>query len=225
MAATYVVTGANRGLGLEFARQLGERGDEVIATARRPDEAEELRGLEVDVFELDVAEPGSIAGFAQAISGRSVDVLINNAGIGVDSTAFEEVEPGDLLRFFEGNTVGPLRVSKALMPHLREADTRKVVNMTSRMGSIADNGSGKAYEYRASKAALNMVTRSMAIDLEDDGFVCVVLHPGWVQTDMGGARAPTPPEESIAGMLEVIEGLDAADSGEFYDYTGARVPW
>lgn len=225
MAATYVVTGANRGLGLEFARQLSERGDDVIATARRPGEAEELAELGVDIHRLDVAEPASIQEFADAIAGRSVDVLINNAGIGVESTPFEEVDPADLMPFFEINTVGALRVSKALMPRLLEAETRKVINITSRMGSIADNGSGKAYEYRASKAALNMVTRSMAIDLEDEGFVCIVLHPGWVQTDMGGARAPTPPSESIAGMLQVIDGLGPEDSGEFFDYTGARVPW
>lgn len=225
MAATYVVTGANRGLGLEFSRQLSERGDEVIATARRPEEAGDLADLDTDVFRLDVADPGSVEEFARVIAGRPVDVLINNAGVGVDSTDFQGLDPGDLMPFFEVNTVGPLRVSKALMPHLRAAESRKVVNITSRMGSIDDNGSGGAYEYRASKAALNMVTRSMAIDLEGDGFICVVLHPGWVQTDMGGPRAPTSPSESIAGMLEVIDDLGPPDSGGFFDYTGARVPW
>lgn len=225
MPSTYVVTGANRGLGLEFCRQLAGRGEQVIGTARRPGEADELGDLDVQVFELDVADADSVAEFADAIAGRAVDVLVNNAGIGVDSTGFEEVDPGDLMAFFEVNTVGALRVSQALLPNLRQAETRKIVNITSRMGSIDDNRSGGAYEYRASKAALNMVTRSMAVDLDDDGFTCVVVHPGWVRTDMGGEQAPTSPRESIAGMLDVIDGLERPNSGEFLDYTGARVPW
>ena len=127
--------------------------------------------------------------------------------------------------FFAVNSVAPLRLVQALLPQLRAGRGKKVINLTSRMGSIEDNSSGAAYAYRASKAALNMETRSLAIDLRAAGFVCVVLHPGWVATDMGGANAPESVADSIKGMLEVIDGLEAGNSGEFFDFTGARVPW
>jgi NAD(P)-dependent dehydrogenase (short-subunit alcohol dehydrogenase family) len=225
MAHTYVITGCNRGLGLELARQLSARGERVVATARDIDDAGELRALDVDVHALDVTDPSSVEGLAGAIDGEPIDVLINNAGVGVRSKPFEQVDFDEMQSFFAVNTLGAMRVTRALLPGLRAGEGKKIVNMTSRMGSIADNGSGGAYAYRASKAALNMVTRSLAIDLLDDGFVCVVLHPGWVRTDMGGRGAPTPPEESAGGMIRVIDGLRPQDSGEFFDYKGERVPW
>jgi NAD(P)-dependent dehydrogenase (short-subunit alcohol dehydrogenase family) len=225
MARTYVITGCNRGLGLELARQLSARGERVVATARDIDDAGELRALDVDVHALDVTDPSSVEGLAGAIDGEPIDVLINNAGVGVRSKPFEQVDFDEMQSFFAVNTLGAMRVTRALLPGLRAGEGKKIVNMTSRMGSIADNGSGGAYAYRASKAALNMVTRSLAIDLLDDGFVCVVLHPGWVRTDMGGRGAPTPPEESAGGMIRVIDGLRPQDSGEFFDYKGERVPW
>ena len=123
------------------------------------------------------------------------------------------------------NSIGPLRLARALLPNLRAGSGRKIVNLTSKMGSIADNSSGAAYAYRASKAALNMATKSLAIDLQAEGFLCIVLHPGWVQTDMGGSKAPVAVEDSIGGMLTVMDGLDAGDNGEFFDFSGARVPW
>lgn len=221
----WIVTGANRGLGLEFARQLHERGESVVATARRPDEADELQAVGAELHRLDVSDPDSVAAFAGAIGERPVGVLINNAGIGVRSRPFRETDLDGLSRFFEVNTIGPLRVTRALLDNLQGTPRARVVNVTSRMGSIDDNGSGGAYGYRASKAALNMATRSLAIDLADDGIVCIVLHPGWVQTDMGGERAPVRPPESIRGMLSVIDGLEGGDSGQFYDFKGRRVPW
>jgi NAD(P)-dependent dehydrogenase (short-subunit alcohol dehydrogenase family) len=225
MTHTYVITGCNRGVGLELARQLSARGERVVATARDVDAAEELRALDVDVHPLDVADPASVERFAAAVSARPIDVLINNAGVGVRSKPFEQVDFDEMQGFFAVNTLGAMRVTRALLPGLRAGKGKKIVNMTSRMGSIGDNGSGGAYAYRASKAALNMVTRSLAIDLLDEGFVCIVLHPGWVRTDMGGRRAPTPPEESAGGMIRVIDGLRRQDSGEFFDYKGERVPW
>lgn len=222
---TYVVTAANRGLGLEFARQLAARGDRVIATARRPEEASALAKLGVRVEQLDVAADDSVARFGTALAGESVDVLINNAGVGVRSRPLEQVDLADMRRFFDVNTVGALRVTRALLPGLRAGAGKKIVNITSRMGSIEDNSSGGAYEYRASKAALNMVTRSMALDFADEGFVCVVLHPGWVQTDMGGPSARVKPEDSISGMLRVIDRLTVDFNGDFLDFTGASLPW
>jgi len=225
MSKTYVVTAANRGLGLEFARQLHARGAKVIATARNPDAAEELRGLGLRVEPLDVGDDHSTARFAETLAGEPVDVLINNAGVGVRSRPLEDVDFGDMQTFYEINTIGPLRVTRALLPSLRAGAGKKVVNVTSRMGSIEDNGSGRAYEYRCSKAALNMATKSLALDFGGEGFVCVVLHPGWVQTDMGGNGAPVKPEDSISGMLRVIDRLGPDYNGEFLDFTGESVPW
>jgi len=225
MGKTYVVTAANRGLGLEFARQLAARGDRVIATARDPETASALGKLDVRVEALDVADADSVARFASALGDEPIDVLINNAGVGVRSRPLDEVDLEAMSHFFEVNTIGALRVTRALLGGLRAGGDKKIVNITSRMGSIEDNSSGGAYEYRASKAALNMVTKSLALDFGDEGFVCVVLHPGWVQTDMGGASAPIKVEDSISGMLRVIERLDKDFNGDFLDFTGASLPW
>lgn len=222
--AVFVVTGANRGIGLGYARQLSQRGDTVIATARRPEEAAELRALDVRVAELDVADPDSVARFVESVD-RPVDVLINNAGVGVRGRPLGEVDYEQMHRFFAVNTCGPLRMTEALLPLMERADGKKVVNMTSRMGSIDDNGSGGSYAYRASKAALNMVSRSLARDLGERGFVSVVLHPGWVATEMGGPSARIDVDESVSGLLRVIDGLDASDNGAFYDYSGEEIPW
>jgi NAD(P)-dependent dehydrogenase (short-subunit alcohol dehydrogenase family) len=225
MESTYVITAANRGLGLEFARQLSQRGDRVITTARQPDLATELRALDVTVHPLDVRDDDSVREFGVALEDTSVDVLINNAGIGVSSKSFEELDFDELMTFFDVNSVGAVRVTRALLPHLRRGNRKVVANISSMMGSIGDNRSGEAYEYRASKAALNMLTRSLAIDLREDGFTCVVLHPGWVATDMGGSNAPLRAPESVRGMIEVLDRLTINDSGAFLDYNGQRVPW
>ncbi len=225
MSHTYVVTAANRGLGLEFVRQLVARGERVIATARDPEAATELAALDVRVEGLDVADAASVERLGEVLAGASVDVLINNAGVGVGSKPFESLDLAELTDFFNVNTVGTLRVTRALLPALRRGEGKTIANIPSRMGSIADNSSGGAYSYRASKAALNMVTRSLAIDLKPEGFVCLVLHPGWVQTRMGGDSAPVTPEKSIAGMLRVIDGASADVSGEFFDFEGQKVPW
>ena len=225
MNKTYVVTACNRGLGLEFARQLSGRGDRVIVTARDPESAAELKRLDVEVVQLDVADAASVDRLAAALAEAPVDVLINNAGVGVHSTPLEELDFAEMEHFFAINSIGPLRVTRALLPALRTGADKQIVNVTSRMGSIEDNSSGAAYSYRASKAALNMVTRSLAVDLGPEGFTCTVLHPGWVMTDMGGRSAPVASEDSVSGMLVVIAALSAEDNGEFYDFTGARVPW
>lgn len=225
MSKTYVVTAGNRGLGLEFARQLSIRGERVIATARAPQTAGKLKALGVDVRELDVGDGDSVDRFAAGLEGESIDVLINNAGVGVNSCPFEDLDFAEMEDYFRVNAVGPLRVTRGLLPMMRRGADRKVVNLTSRMGSIGDNSGGAAYSYRASKAGLNMATKSLAVDLADDGFVCVVMHPGWVETDMGGSRAPVQPQESITGMIGVIDGLETDDNGGFFDFTGAVVPW
>ena len=225
MANTYVVTGCNRGLGLEFVRQLVNRGDRGIGTARNLGDVKGDGVSGVKTYVLDVASDESVECFRKAMSGQAIDVLINNAGVGVRSKPFESLDFDEMEEFFATNTLGALRVFKALLPGLRLGSSKKVVNLTSKMGSIGDNSSGAAYSYRVSKAALNMATRSLAIDYRAEGFICVVVHPGWVVTDMGGPGAPVTPEDSISGMLQVIDGLKPEDSGEHIDFTGVRVPW
>jgi NAD(P)-dependent dehydrogenase (short-subunit alcohol dehydrogenase family) len=225
MSRCVVVTGASRGLGLELAKQLAKRGDSVIATARHPERAAELKALDVRVERLDVAEPSSLAAFADAVADQSIDLLINNAGKGGMRAAFEEMDWADVADFFATNSIGPMRVTQALLPSLRRGRGKTIASITSRMGSIDDNTSGGAYGYRASKAALNMLNRSLSIDLARDGFTCVVLHPGWVRTDMGGAGAPLLPPQSVEGMLSVIDGLKPSDTGKFLDYEGKPIAW
>ena len=223
MSHTYVITGANRGIGLEFCRQLSARGDHVIATTRT--ESEELGSLGVQVEELDVADPQSIRALAERLDGKAVDVLLNNAGIGGHGPSIGEIEPQALLDFFRVNSVGPLLVTQALLSQLERGARRLVVSVTSRMGSIADNTSGGAYGYRASKAALNMYNASMSVDLAERGIATVVVHPGWVQTDMGGNSAPLTTAESVAGLLRVLDRLGSSDSGRFLDHSGNEIPW
>jgi len=225
MAREVLLTGANRGIGLEFARQLAARGDRVVATCRNPAAASELAALDVQVEPLDVTDAMGIERIAALYADRALDLLINNAGVGVGHRPLGELDYDEMGAFYRTNAVGPLRLTEHLLPALRRVEDRTVVSLTSRVGSIQDNTSGGSYAYRASKAALNAITKSLAIDLADEGFTCVVLHPGWVQTDMGGGNAPLPTEQSVAGMLKVVEGLAPADSGGFFDYTGESLPW
>lgn len=225
MAREVLLTGANRGIGLEFARQLAARGDRVVATCRNPAAASELAALDVQVETLDVVEAASIERIAALYEDRNLDLLINNAGVGVGHRPLGKLDYEEMGIFYATNAVGPLRLIEALLPALRRGEYPTVVSLTSRVGSIQDNTSGGSYAYRASKAALNAITKSLAIDLAEEGFTCVVLHPGWVQTDMGGANAPLPTDQSVAGMLRVLEGLSQEDSGGFFDYTGETLPW
>jgi NAD(P)-dependent dehydrogenase (short-subunit alcohol dehydrogenase family) len=222
---TVVVTGANRGIGLEFARQLQAAGARVIGTARRPEEATELAATGARVEELDVADAASVAAFAERIGDEPIDVLLNNAGIFPSRGGIEDVDPDECLRVYAVNTVGPVRVTQALLESLRKGDRKLVMNMSSGLGSIADNRRGGALGYRESKAALNMFTRSLAGELGDEGFICVAMSPGWVRTDMGGESAPLSPEESVAGMLSVLGGLQSADTGSYLDYRGEELEW
>jgi NAD(P)-dependent dehydrogenase (short-subunit alcohol dehydrogenase family) len=224
----FVVTGANRGIGLEFVKQLTERGEEVDAGARDPGAAPELRallrsGVRLRIHPLDVADDASVGAFAEQLPPGPVDVLVNNAGVsGVKGG--EPIDPPDILRVFDVNAVGSLRVIRALLPRLRAGTAKKIVNLTSHLGSIAD-ASGGRYAYRLSKAALNMATRLLAEDLRGEGFLTVALHPGWVQTRMGGSSAPVPPEQSIRAMLGIVDGLSKEQSGRVFDFQGRPLPW
>ena len=222
---TVLITGANRGIGLELARQYTTAGWRVIGTARKPEQAAELRALNARVLQLDVTDQKSIDRMAEELEDQAVDLLINNAGIFPRVRSITDVNFDDVTRTFAVNTLGPMRVSRALLPNLRSSNGKMVVNITSRLGSIANNSGGGFYGYRESKAALNMFTRSLANELRADGFICVAVHPGWVQTDMGGASATLTVEESAQGIRNVIANLSPEDSGTFWNFDGAPLPW
>jgi NAD(P)-dependent dehydrogenase (short-subunit alcohol dehydrogenase family) len=224
-AGTVLVTGANRGLGLEFARQYKEAGWQVIGTARNPDTAGELKALGVRVVQLDVASQESIDKLAAALRDEPIDLLINNAGIFPRVGKIEEIDFEDYQRTLVVNTVGPVRVTRALLPNLRQGKLKIIAGLSSNLGSIAENERGNFYGYRESKAALNMFTKTLAAELGPEGFTCIVLTPGWVQTDMGGPSAPLQPADSIAGMKAVLDKVTPADNGTFWSYNGNQVPW
>jgi NAD(P)-dependent dehydrogenase (short-subunit alcohol dehydrogenase family) len=227
-----VVTGANRGIGLEFVRQLAGRGDSVEAAARDPDGAAALQnvarasGGRVRVHACDVGDDGSVRGLAAAIGDAPVDLLINNAGVyGGNHQSLGDLDIDDAIATFNTNALGALRVTFALLPAIRAGEGRKIVHLTSGMGSIADNTSGGFYAYRMSKAALNMASMSLARDLSREKIVSVVINPGWVKTDMGGAGASTPVNESVQKMLAIIDAITPESSGHFLNWRGGEYPW
>ncbi len=224
-SSTVLITGANRGIGLEYARAYRELGYQVIGTARRPEQANELREAGARVEQLDVTDAASVAALAERLDGVAIDILINNAGIfdradvSLDKIDFDTME-----RTFRVNAFGPLRVTQALLPNLRAGKDKRIVNMSSQMGSI-ENSSGRWYAYRASKTALNQFTKSLSVELAPEGFVVVALHPGWVRTDMGGENATYSTDESVAGLVKVIGELDSERNGRFFDFEGKTIPW
>lgn len=225
-----VISGASRGIGLEFAKQLLARGDAVDASAREPRSSPGLELLlqrypkKLRVHPCDVGDADSIRSLASSLGGRPVDLLINNAGISGAHGGLEEVDREKMLQTFRINAAGAVSLTGALLPLLRESSAAKVVHISSRMGSISET-SGGSFAYRMSKAALNMAARCMSVELKERRIISVALSPGWVQTDMGGGGAPTPVEESVQGMLRVIDGLTLDLSGSFLDYRGAALPW
>ncbi|MDX2472457.1 MAG: SDR family oxidoreductase [Candidatus Krumholzibacteria bacterium] len=222
---TVLVTGANRGLGLEFARQLQAAGATVIGTARKPEKAEELKALGVRVEQLDVADPASVAALAERLDGAPLDVLLNNAGIFLERGDFESADPEAAMKVYNVNTVGPMRVTQALLPNLRLGQRKLIMNMSSGLGSIGNNDRGAFVSYRASKAALNMQTRTQAVELAKENFICIAMSPGWVRTDMGGENASLSPAESVSGMLGVLAPLTVEDSGRYLNHDGNELPW
>lgn len=237
---TILITGANRGLGLEFVRQYAADGARVIACCRAPAAAEALNKLAADhsqvtVEELDVIRPASIAALAGRLQGGALDVFINNAGVLTGSTTGASVagDPSQTFGTLDSdawdyvlriNTIAPIMLAEAFSPHVAASGQGKIINISSSMGSLARGQSGFT-AYRSSKAALNSAMLSIAVPLAKLGITIANLHPGWVQTDMGGQGADITPEESISGMRKVIAALTLKDTGRFLDYTGAIVPW
>ncbi len=223
---TVLISGANRGLGLEFARQYAAEGWRVIATSRSPEKAAALRALgpAVAVHALDVADLAAVAALGQALAGETIDVLIANAGIGGPrGMTAEAIDGAGWGECFRVNSMAPLALAAAFHAQVARSAERKMIAITSRLGSIGANSEGGMYAYRSSKAALNAAWRSYALDHRD--VVALLLHPGWVRTDMGGKGAPLEPRDSIAGMRRVIARLGKAESGAFYGYDGNPIPW
>ncbi len=223
---TVLLTGANRGIGLAFAGAYAADGWRVLATCRNPRAAGELGAVkgDVQVHPLDVADDGAIGALAQSLKGEAIDLLINNAGISADD-AFGRTDTDDWLRAFLTNSIAPIHVLEAFLPHLERGREKTAVALTSKMGSIADNGSGGSYIYRSSKAALNAAMKSAAIDLRPRGIKVAVFHPGWVRTEMGGPNGLIDTTASVAGLRAKIAALTPAESGGFFNYDGKALPW
>jgi NAD(P)-dependent dehydrogenase (short-subunit alcohol dehydrogenase family) len=228
-----LVSGANRGLGLEFVRQLLAQGARVIAACRHPGRAHELTAQaaahpgHLHVLPLDLGKPASIAELAREahMLFEGLDLLVNNAGMLVAGERFGSVEAESLEASFRTNTVGPLLLTQALAPLLAQGDAPRVANVSSVLGSIAGVREFRSPSYAVSKAALNMATAQLARALAPQGVSVVALHPGWARTDMGGAQAEVEPRDAVAGLLRVVAGLTREDSGAFRDWQGRTLPW
>jgi NAD(P)-dependent dehydrogenase (short-subunit alcohol dehydrogenase family) len=227
-----LITGANRGLGFEFARQYLADGWQVYAACRNPQSASELRRLadasddKLQILALDVIDPVSVQAAAAKLERQAIDLLLNNAGIGGPrGQSVGNIDYEAWAKVLDVNTMGPLRVSEAFVDHVAQSERKLIVVITSGMGSLADNTSGGAYAYRSSKAAVNMVMRSLAIDLAPRGIACVVINPGWVLTDMGGPHATLTTAESVKKLRRLIETLGPGQSGKFFNYDGREYAW
>jgi NAD(P)-dependent dehydrogenase (short-subunit alcohol dehydrogenase family) len=217
---TILITGANRGIGLEMTRQYAERGDEVIAICRSSSAGLDRLGVQV-IDGVDVTSDDSVAGLVSVVKGKRIDRLVNNAGI-LEQTSLDHLDFDSMERQFRVNSIAPLRLTAALRDNLAEGS--KVFIITSRMGSIDDNDSGGSYGYRMSKAAVNMTGKSLSVDLKDAGIAVFLLHPGWVSTDMTGGTG-IPVEESAAGLVERMDTLDISQTGSFWHQEGYQLPW
>ena len=221
-----LVTGAGRGLGLEFARQYAADGWRVIATVRDVDKSKELGALgsKVEIHRLDVTDLDAVAALGRELASDRIDVAIANAGVFLDRSMtpsrIDEAAWVDTLRV---NALAPLALAGAVLGPVERSEGKRLIAISSRLGSIGANDAGGQYAYRSSKAALNAAWRSLALDHR--GVIAVVLHPGWVKTDMGGSGAPVERKDSVAGMRGVIAKLTPADSGRFFDFQGAELPW
>jgi NAD(P)-dependent dehydrogenase (short-subunit alcohol dehydrogenase family) len=227
-----LITGANRGLGLEFARQYLADGWQVYATCRDPGSAAELNelaaasGNKLRILAMDVTDPASVKAAAAELDGKAIDLLLNNAGVGgARGQTIGNIDYEAWAKVLDVNTMGPTRVSEAFVDHVAGSERKLIVTLTSGMGSIGDNSSGGAIAYRSSKAAVNMVMRSLAIDLGPRGITCVVVNPGWVQTDMGGPNATLTPAESVSRLRHLIDTLAPAQCGKFFNHDGREYTW
>ena len=231
MTKVVVIAGASRGLGLEFCRQFLAKGDKVYACCRAPEKAVELlkikqtAGDRLEVVPLDVNSDAMLSNLPHVID-EPIDILIHSAGIyGPRNLKYDQVGVDEWMDVIRTNTVAPLMVIKTLANKVAASNEKKIIIMTSKMGSIGDNQKGGSYIYRSSKAALNAVGKSLAVDLADQGVKVALVHPGWVQTDMGGSNALIDADTSVSGLCQVIDSLSEENSGSFFNYDGSVIPW
>lgn len=230
---TVLITGANRGIGLEFATQYAANGWQVVACCRQPQQAVALNQLAEQykdhffIYQLDIREPTEIDQLSQKLHDLSIDVLINNAGVypPAQNGEFGHINYGDWMEAFRVNTFAPLRMAEALVKQVARSKLKVIATITSKMGSIDDNQRGGSYIYRSSKTAVNMVVKNLAIDLQPRGIISVLLHPGWVQTDMGGHGALITAKQSVTGMKDILDKITHTDTGKFLAYDGQHIPW
>jgi NAD(P)-dependent dehydrogenase (short-subunit alcohol dehydrogenase family) len=223
--ANILITGANRGLGLEFARQYCADGWQVIATCRNPDQADQLAELGVEILPLDLSDFSACARLADRLRGRSIDILLNNAGMLDDAKKFGDIDQSAWLELMRVNAMAPILLTEALLPNLVAGDQRRVAFLSSVMGSIGQNSGGGYYAYRSSKAALNAAVQSLSIDLAGQGISTLLLHPGWAKTAMGGAHATVETPDSVSGMRHLIGQMQSGQPLRFLDYRGRPLAW
>jgi len=228
---TAMITGANRGIGLEMLRQYSEAGWRVVGTCRDVAGAEAARAIAdsnpaVTLYPLDVTDSAAVEALAEQLEGTAIDVLILNAGVmSPASNTLGKLDAADFLRVLEVNVVAPAICAQAFRDHVAASNRKTLVGIGSFLGSIASNDDGGLYSYRSSKAGIHAVMRSLGVDLREQGITAIAMHPGWVQTDMGGADATISAQASVAGMRRVIDGLTPGDSGRLLTYAGEELPW
>jgi len=228
---TILITGANRGIGLELSRQFAEDGWQVLACCRNPADAGQLqalseRGLAIEVHALDVTDYQQMAALSDQLANRPIDILLSNAGIyGSKGVGFGGVDAQEWRQVLEVNTIAPLMLVQAFVGQVAASQQKLVAVISSKVGSIADNSSGGSYVYRSSKTAVNQVVKSLSIDLSDRGISVISLHPGWVQTEMGGPNAEISTEQSVAGLKSILQTAGPAQSGQFIEFDGNSIPW
>ena len=228
--ATVLITGTNRGIGLEFVEQYLAQGDKVIASCRNPAGEGALQTLaenntQLQLVQLDVSSQASMEGLPGQLAGAPIDIFVNNAGIYGRREGFGELEAEPWAEVFHVNSVAPVILTQLLMENFNKGSLKKLIYLTSKMGSVGDNQGGGSYVYRSSKAALNAAVKSLSIDLKDKSFSVALVHPGWVRTDMGGPNGLIDTKTSVTGLMGVIEALDLQSSGSFFSYDGSLIPW
>lgn len=227
--STVFITGTNRGIGLEFTKQYTEAGWDVLACCRKPAAASELNALaakhaNIKIFALDVSDFKQVDALARQLKDVAIDVLINNAGV-YPSGGLTDDAVDNWLASFKVNSIAPLKIATAFTPHIAKSQLKKLVTLSSKMGSIVDNTSGGSYMYRSTKTAVNMVMKSLSIDLKPSGIAVATLHPGWVETDMGGPNALINTQTSVTGLRKVIDNLSLENTGKFIAYDGKEIGW
>jgi NAD(P)-dependent dehydrogenase (short-subunit alcohol dehydrogenase family) len=227
-----LITGSSRGIGFALTKVFAEKGWNVIATCRNPERASMLHELvrsngQIRICQLDVADFNSITDLKETLEDERIDVLLNNAGIYGENSGqnFGGLNYPSWRETFEVNTLGPIKMAETFFEQVQKSERKIIATISTMMSSLTENFDGRHYIYRSTKAALNMVLKNLSIDMKPQGITVLILHPGWVRTDMGGGEAPLSPSESAIGLYEVISNATLPDTGKFYAYDGKTIPW